>query len=189
MIYAPHLTSLPPIASDQRAPPSTLSSSYSAISTPAQTPGEELGSISPTTLAQSSDSWRGRLFDELYSQALALVDKPSMILPFTTPTGYLHIVRHLAPSLLYLSDDSTMSGHRGATVAQLKGWVGQIVVVVGDDAHGGLVDTETEDEAPHPASEAKWWQDGSLVGLGKGIDVVDAARVGDDWDRRLNSRQ
>lgn len=129
-----------------------------------------------------------RLFDALWTQSLALVDRPSMILPFTTPTGYIHILRHLAPPLVYLSDNETISGPKGDNVAQLKGWVGQTVVVVGDEGHGGLADTDTEDESARPAPRDKWWEGSDLVGLGKGVEVVDAGHVGDDWARRLGGR-
>lgn len=193
LIYAPHLTSFPTTTPLIRGPPSTLSSSYSAISTPAQTPGEELSSISPA-LAPTTPSTNppNRFFDALWTQALALVDKQSMILPFTSPSGYIHILRHLAPSLVYLSDTPTLSGNSGENVAQLKGWVGQTIVVVGDEGHGGLADTETEteDESTQHRRETKdgWWGNSDMVGLGKGVDIVDATRVGDDWERRLDTR-
>ena len=110
-----------------------------------------------------------------------------MILPFTTPTGYIHLLRHLAPSLVYVSDNHAISGPDGENVAQLKGWVGQTVIVVGDDDHGGLADTESEDEAAQSGEQHKWWESSNLVGLGKGIEVCDASHVGDDWGRRVGS--
>lgn len=130
-----------------------------------------------------------RLFDALWTQALALVDKQSMVLPFTTPTGYVHILRHLSPSLVYLSDNPAISGLKGDHVAQLRGWVGQTIVVVGDEGHGGLADTESEDENAPFGKRDSWWEGSDMVGLGKGVEVVDAGRVGDDWARRLGSRQ
>ncbi|KAJ9628902.1 hypothetical protein H2203_002807 [Taxawa tesnikishii (nom. ined.)] len=195
LIYAPHLTSLPSTNPSTRAPPSTLSSSYSAINTPLQTPGEELASISPRADASTSPSSpHSRLFDALCGQAQALVEKPSMILPFTTPTGFVHILRHLAPSLVYLADTPALSGNEGENVAQLRGWVGQTVLVVGDEGgHGGLVDTETETEDEglrrESTKERQWWEGSDMVGLGKGVEVVDAGRVGDDWGRRASSKE
>jgi len=188
LIYAPHLNSLPTQFSSPKDPPS-LSSSYSAINTPTQTPGEERASISPAMGPASSDNPPNRLFDALWTQSLALVDRPSMIMPFTTPTGYIHILRHLAPSLVYLSDSPTISGHKGDNVAQLQGWVGQTVVVVGDQGDGGLADTETEDEGDRPIQKDTWWEASDLVGLGKGVEVVDTGHVGDDWAKRLGGRQ
>lgn len=111
-----------------------------------------------------------------------------MILPFTTPSGYIHMLRHLAPSLVYLSDSPALSGPGGDNVKQLKGWVGQTIVVVGDDGHGGLADTETETEDEGERRSGKWWESSDMVGLGKGVDIVDATRVGDDWERRLDMR-
>lgn len=111
-----------------------------------------------------------------------------MILPFQTPTGHIHILRHLSPKYVYLSDTPSLSGPNGDTVAQLKGWVGQTILVVGDEGHGGLADTETETEDEGKSAvhgQRRWWEGSSMIGLGKDIEVVDADRVGDDWVRRL----
>ncbi|KXT03724.1 hypothetical protein AC579_8603 [Pseudocercospora musae] len=180
LIYAPNLKSLP----KPEQATSTLGSSYSAISTPAQTPGSELQSMSPRVEPSNPT------FDALYNQALSLVNHPTQIMPFTTPAGYVSMLKHLSPQLVYISD--TLSGHEGETVAQLKGWVGHTVLVVGDEGHGGLADTETETEDEsrrQKKSEKTWWERSSFVGLGKEVDVVDATRVADDWARRVNGRE
>ncbi|KAL1305570.1 hypothetical protein AAFC00_007176 [Neodothiora populina] len=210
LIYAPHLTSLPPTqqhpsspssSSSKHTPPS-LSSSYSAIAAPsdADDDDEEDDDNSPSTPKKKKQNpFLHQRFETLYTQASALVDQPYSILPFTTPTGHMHILRHLGPSLIYIPDSSSsesatnLCGENGSTVAQLKGWVGQIVVVVGDDdGHAGLVDTSSDDEDAHDktghgrkGSSSSWWVDSELVGLGKGVEVVDAALVGDDWVRRV----
>lgn len=126
-----------------------------------------------------------RAFDTLYQQALALVSHPSHILPFTTQTGFVQILRHLSPSLVYLSD--ALSGSEGSAVAQLKGWVGHTILVAGDEGHGGLADTETEDEGTR--EQRRWYERSSMVGLGKEVEVVDAVRVGEDWARRIGGRE
>ncbi|EGP86172.1 uncharacterized protein MYCGRDRAFT_45149 [Zymoseptoria tritici IPO323] len=167
LIYSPNLKSLPSL-------PSTLGdSSYSAISTPALTPGSE-GS-------PSSDH-----FDALYTQALSLVTHPTQIMPFTTPQGYISMLRHLAPQIVYVSD--VLAGKEGEIVSELKGWVGHTVLVVGDGGHGGLADTTDEDEGGQ-GKEQRWWERSAMVGLGKEMEVVDAARVGDDWGRRVRGRE
>lgn len=114
---------------------------------------------------------------------------PTQILPFTTHDGYVHLLRHLAPSLVYVSD--TLAGRNGESITQLKGWVGHTILVAGDDGHGGLADTETEteDEGKNTRKEEKWYERSPSVGLGKDIEVVDAARVGDDWERRVGGRE
>lgn len=106
-------------------------------------------------------------------------------MPFTTPTGFVQILKHLSPSLVYISD--TLSGQDGSAVAQLKGWVGHTILVAGDEGHGGLADTETEDEGTR--EERRWYERSAMVGLGKDVEVVDAVRVGEDWVRRVGGRE
>lgn len=130
-------------------------------------------------------------FDALYNQALSLVNHPTQIMPFTTQSGYVSMLKHLSPQLVYVSD--TLSGRDGEIVAQLKGWVGHTVLVVGDEGHGGLADTETETETEDATRRQKkadrsWWERSSFVGLGKEVDVVDATRVADDWAKRVNGK-
>lgn len=129
-------------------------------------------------------SSRSKMFDSLYREAQSMVDNDTMIMPFTTPTGHVHLLRHLAPEIVYLQD--ALSGRGGDTIVQISSWVGRIVLVVGDESgHGGLVDSE--DERGHPSHEAhdRWWQDDPRIGLGKGVEVVDGLRLGDDWRRRV----
>ena len=189
LIYAPGLKTLPALnyqpGTNTQQITSTVGSSYSQISTPAVTPGSELQSMSPRVDAADSPS---KQFDALYAQALAVVSSPTQIMPFTTPDGYIHILRHLAPNLVYVSD--VLSGDEGDNIAQLKGWVGHTILVAGDDGVGGLADTETEDERPDPdrrQQRRRWYDESSFVGRGKEVEVVDAVRVGDDWARRVTS--
>ena len=186
LIYSPGLKSLPPVDNQAGRAPSTTGS-FSQISTPAVTPGEELQSVSPRIDATEPNA---KQFELIYNQALSLVPNPTQILPFTTPEGYVYILRHLAPQLVYVSD--TLSGREGHSVAQLKGWVGHTILVAGDEGHGGLADTETETEderAGERKSKSRWYENSPLVGLGKDIEVVDAARIGDDWIRRVVGRE
>ncbi|KAI4735350.1 hypothetical protein E4T50_14136 [Aureobasidium sp. EXF-12298] len=173
LIYAPNLPSLPELPTSTSTS-TTLSSSYASVSYPASSPQP--------------------LFDSLWQKSLSLVDKPSQVMPFSTPTGYIHILRHLSPSLVYISDIPTLSGHDGEHVRQLKGWVGQTILVVGDDGAGGLLDTETETEdeesrrgKDREQTSDKWWETSDLVGLGKDVEVVDIGRLGEDWWRRVVS--
>ncbi|KAF2150732.1 hypothetical protein K461DRAFT_181454 [Myriangium duriaei CBS 260.36] len=124
----------------------------------------------------------------LQAQAAALLpNAPAQILPFATPTGYVHMLRHLAPSLAYVADTPALAGQGGETIASLRGWVGQTVVVVGDDGAGGLVDTETEteDEGRGKGKSVAWYEGSDIVGLGKGVEIVDVRRVADDWVHRV----
>ena len=96
-------------------------------------------------------------------RAQAIVDKDTMIMPFTTNTGYISMLRHLGPETVYLQ--ASLAGNGGDYVTQVKSWVDQIVLVVGDDSgHGGLADSEDE----HGTSADKWWLDDPRIGLGKG---------------------
>ena len=103
------------------------------------------------------------------------------------------ILRHLAPRMVYVSD--MLAREEGASIAQLKGWVGHTMLVVGDDGTGGLADTETETEdervgrGGHEEKRRRWYDESAFVGLGKEVEVVDAARVGEDWARRVVGKE
>jgi hypothetical protein len=141
--------------------------------------------------ARSSDNV---LWNTLHAQALRLVENPAMVMPFTTPTGHVHMLKHLGPDLVYIVD--ALSGHNGAHVEEIKRWVGQTIVVVGSGGTGlgGLVDTDDEGPVSKSKSEhavrheAKWWESADMVGLGKGVEIVDASRLEDDFERRVGGR-
>lgn len=84
-----------------------------------------------------------------------------------------------------------LAGQNGSSVKELKRWVGHTILVVGDDGTGGLADTETEDEGVrgNEGTGRRWYEESSFVGLGKEVEVVDAARLGDDWGRRVWGRE
>ncbi|CZR65979.1 uncharacterized protein PAC_15879 [Phialocephala subalpina] len=180
LIYAPGLKEHPLDAVAR--PPGSLSSSFSNIShQQAQTPGEE----SEKMLSSSSSS---PAFNAVYSEALSLVEKETMVLPFTTPTGHVHILRHLNPDIVYLQE--SLAGDNGDAITHLQTWLRQdIVLVVGaDGGHGGLADSESEAENVEKKSQ-QWWEREDRVSRGRGIVVVEGLRVGDDWARRIENRE
>ncbi|KAF5525556.1 hypothetical protein CGCA056_v002315 [Colletotrichum aenigma] len=180
LIYAPGLKETVGEPSSNRPPPS-LSSSFSNISHhQAQTPGDE-----PAKSPLMNASATSPAFNAVYSQALALVEKETMVLPFTTANGHTHILRHLQPEIVYLQE--SLAGENGQMVSSLQTWLRHdIVLVVGaDNGHGGLADSESEAEKP----EEKWWQRPDRVGRGRGVVVVDGMRVHDDWARRVQGRE
>ncbi|EQB47826.1 hypothetical protein CGLO_13002 [Colletotrichum gloeosporioides Cg-14] len=180
LIYAPGLKETAGEPSSNRPPPS-LSSSFSNISHhQAQTPGDE-SAKSPLMNASATSP----AFNAVYSQALALVEKETMVLPFTTANGHTHILRHLQPEIVYLQE--SLAGENGQMVSSLQTWLRHdIVLVVGaDNGHGGLADSESEAEKP----EEKWWQRPDRVGRGRGVVVVDGMRIHDDWARRVQGRE
>lgn len=122
-------------------------------------------------------------FNAVYSQALAIVDKETMILPFTTPNGHVHILRHLQPEVIYLQE--SMAGHNGSIITNLQTWLRHdVILVVGTEGgSGGLADSESE--AERTSKPEIWWQRPERVGRGRGIVVVDGMRVHDDWTRRV----
>lgn len=195
LIYSPSLKSRP----QSRAGTSSLGDSYSAISTPARTPGEELQNIDPRpdmvyTPALSARSSDNILWNTLHAQALRLVENPAMVMPFSTPTGFIHMLRHIGPELVYVVD--ALSGANGANIEDIKRWVGQTIVVVGGDGTGlgGLVDTDDESSGHNKGkstehSVSRWWESADMVGLGKGVEVVDASRLTDDYERRVGGRE
>ena len=179
MIYSPDLNQHPLAIEPDLGPGISLSSSYSNIAQEDVQNPQEDGPSGVATPFQSGS----RMFKALYGQAQALVEKPTMIMPFTTPGGYVHLLRHIAPEVVYVQ--ATLAGPQGDAVKHVAGWVGQVVLVVGDEGgHGGLVDSEDEHGAAG-ARETRWWQDDPKIGLGKGIEVVEGMRVGEDWRRRV----
>ncbi|KAL8767643.1 MAG: hypothetical protein Q9209_005902 [Squamulea sp. 1 TL-2023] len=179
LIYVPDLKQHP-LSGSQSQPSGSMTSSYSNIGAEEANEADK-----PLFLDESREKpSRSKMFDSLYREARSMVDDDTMVMPFTTPTGHIHLLRHLAPQIVYLQE--TLSGPGGDILSQISNWVGRIVLVVGDESgHGGLVDSE--DERGHPSHEARdrWWQDDSRIGLGKGVEVVDGLRLGDDWRRRV----
>lgn len=152
-----------------------MTSSYSNIGhEDAQSPGKT--SPDPDALNGSQK------FNTLYSQAQSLVENDTMIMPFTTPTGFIQLLRHLGPETVYIQ--ATLAGTDGQEIDHIRSWVGQIVLVVGDESgHGGLVDSEDEHGGE---SKDKWWLNDPRIGLGKGIEVVEGLRIQEDWRRRIS---
>lgn len=100
------------------------------------------------------------------------------------------MLRHLSPDLVYIVD--ALSGDNGSNVEELKRWVGQTIVVVGSDGTGlgGLVDTDDEGAgAKTEHGRSRWWESADMVGLGKGVEVVDAVRLMEDFERRAIGRE
>ncbi|OAR00785.1 hypothetical protein LLEC1_06166 [Akanthomyces lecanii] len=177
LIYAPDLKDNALENATSNRPPPSLSSSFSNIGhDQAQTPGEETKSPIAST--------ENAVFNAVYSQALALVDKETMILPFTTPNGHVHILRHLQPDVIYLQE--SLSGDNGSIITNMQTWLRHdIMLVVGaESGSGGLADSESE--AERTTKKQQWWQRPDRVGRGRGILVVDSMRVNDDWARRVN---
>lgn len=109
-----------------------------------------------------------------------------MVLPFTSSTGHVHILRHLNPEIVYLQE--SLAGDNGDVITHLQSWLRQdVVLVVGaDGGHGGLADSESE--AEHVEKKEQWWEREDRVGRGRGVVVVEGVRVGDDWARRVENR-
>ncbi|KIW40765.1 uncharacterized protein PV06_07939 [Exophiala oligosperma] len=190
LIYAPELKTHP---LSHRRPSQSMTSSFSNISqaeahTPAQTPGDFpsgtpddgiLAQVDPKPVEDGFSAYKA-----LRDQALTIVDRETMILPFTSSKGHKHILRSLAPELVYIQE--SLCGADGELVSELSGWVRQTVVVIGDEGgHGGLVDTD--DESVTHKHEI-WWQKEERTGLGKRVGVVESLKIGEDWQRRINDR-
>lgn len=150
---------------------------------------------------ETSSSSNPELYSALATQAASIVAHPAHILPFTTPTGHIHLLRHLAPNTVYIQESLCGAKDQGEKLKAIEEWVGQAVVVLGDDAAGaGLVDTETENETEDEIEKEKtkaekktqaswkWWMDEKRVGLGKGVEVVEGMNLSEDWMRRVGSR-
>ena len=184
MIYDPHLTTHPLAHPSTVAPPASLTSSYSIIA-PEDAPAATTSSSTPGALPSPAAA-PSPAFAKLYAQALPLVDDPTMVMPFATPTGHVHLLKHVSPDIAYVQ--ATLAGPDGDAVGHLAAWIPQVVLVVGDDSgHGGLVDSEDEVGVAGVGEGGKerWWVDDPRIGLGKGIEVVEGLRVGEDWRRRV----
>ena len=166
-----------------------MGSSFSNISqadahTPAHTPGEFpgdagiLANVDPNPIDETST-----LYKTLHNQATVLVERDTMIIPFTSSMGHKHILKSLTPEVVYIQE--SLCGRDGEIVADLSGWVKQTVVVIGDEGgHGGLVDTD--DEGAHAENRKDvWWTKEERTGLGKRVTVVESEKIVDDWRRRV----
>jgi hypothetical protein len=123
--------------------------------------------IEPQPIQEGFDSATPQ-FRTLYSQAQVLVDKDTMIMPFNTPAGHVHILRQLSPDVVYIQE--SLTGANAEVVKNISGWVRQIFVVV--------------DDVSNPDA---WWQSDE-ANLGKRLEVVDAQDAGEHWRRRISSR-
>ncbi|KAL4970275.1 uncharacterized protein BDV14DRAFT_41068 [Aspergillus stella-maris] len=184
LIYAPGLKHAP----SQGSPTHDLSitSSYSNIAPEEANPSVEgttadLSTLEPRQVGDPEGATP--FFNTLYTQAQAIVEKETMIMPFGTAGGFVHLVRHLSADTVYVQE--SLSGQDGSAVNHISGWVRQVVVVVGDEGgRGGLIDSD--DESQLVDQDEKWWRKEGVTGIGKRIDVVDVLRVGDDWRRRIS---
>ncbi|KAL4891620.1 hypothetical protein BDV59DRAFT_182154 [Aspergillus ambiguus] len=176
MIYAPDLKHAPNQGNGSH-PTLSVTSSYSNIA-----PEEAASDVDAPDSPRHASEPEGvtPLFKTLYTQAQAIVDKKNTIMPFNTASGFVHLVRHISPEIVYVQE--SLTGKEGDAVHHISRWVRQVVVVVGD--RGGLIDSE--DESALADSGEKWWQREGTTGIGKRIDVVDELRMGDDWRRRVS---
>jgi hypothetical protein len=127
-------------------------------------------------------------FDALYEEAQTLVEKKTMVLPFTSATGHVHMLRHLGPDVVYLQE--SMAGNNGEVITHLQTWLKQdVVLVVGaNGGHGGLADSDSEIGEATTAKQEHWWEREDRVGRGRGVIVVEGSHVGDDWARRVEGK-
>ncbi|KAL2755303.1 hypothetical protein ACRALDRAFT_1076996 [Sodiomyces alcalophilus JCM 7366] len=182
LVYAPGLKDNTLDATSNLPPPS-LSSSFSNIEhNQAQAQAEEEPKSPAVDASAGSPT-----FNAIHSQALALVEKETMVLPFTSPNGHAHILRHLKPDIVYLQE--SLAGEQGSIVTNMQTWLRHdVILVVGaESGDGGLADSESE--AEKSGAEEKWWQRPERVGRGRGVVVVDGMRVGDDWARRVQGKE
>lgn len=188
LIYAPQLTSYPLPTSVYNA-----NSAENALKPARSSTASSFSNIAASEAGADSETPQQDAYMSLQTSALRLVPHPTHILPFTTPTGHVHLLRHLSPSLVYMQED--LCGNDGENVKQIEGWVGQCIVVVGGEGLG--VDTETEAETDSEGKEVgksrrperrgqEWWKDESRVGLGR-TEVVESERFEEDWLKRVGA--
>lgn len=146
-------------------------------------------SVAATDLAyRATPASADPAYNAILAQGQALVEKDSMILTFTSPNGHAHILRQIQPEIIYLQE--SLAGDNGSVVTNLQSWLRHdVILVVGaESGHGGLADSESEAEKPGKEKEV-WWHREDRVGRGRGVVVVDGARVQDDWVRRIQGKE
>ena len=184
MIYAPGLKHAPKQGNSSQ-PDLSVASSYSNIAPEEAVASGELPEGESPSESRQVDEEEGStpMFKTRYTQAQALVEKENTIMPFSTATGFVHLLRHLSPEVVYVQE--SLTGEAGEHVKLFSGWVRDTVIVVGGEiGHGGLVDSD--DESALADKGEKWWQKEGVTGIGKRINVVDVHRIGDDWRRRVS---
>lgn len=91
-----------------------------------------------------------------------------MVMPFTTTNGFIHILRHLQPNLIYLEEH--LASRDGGSIPRLRTWFRyDIIIVVGI---GGR-------ENSNPLGG------GDIISQDKGVFVVDTPRIGNDFEQRF----
>lgn len=149
-----------------------------------QSPSRDNSALSRSTGNPLDDA--SPLYKSLHNQAIALVERETHILPFSSQQGHKHILRSIGPELVYIQE--SLCGRQGDIVAELKGWVRQIVVVIGDEhGTGGLVDSD--DEGDRKDRSGEWWRKEEVTGVGRGVTVVESVHVGEDWQRRVGGAE
>jgi hypothetical protein len=143
-----------------------------------------MGAVDPVPVSSNRSS-AASYYDLIHRQASRLVRDPVAIMPFASPTGYVHMLKHIEAETVYVVD--SLAGRGGENIAALQDWARKIVVVVGGEG-AGLVD-DTEEEGAQAERRRPWWEGSSLIGLGKRVEIVEAARVRDDFERRVGGKE
>lgn len=104
-----------------------------------------------------------------------------MVLPYTSFSGHLQILRHLHPDVVYLEE--SLSGTNGAFINNLQTWLRQDVVLVINDDISKMVN----DQAGKYKKNDYWWRINDRVGKERGVIVLEASRVSEDWAKRVES--
>lgn len=140
-------------------------------------------SSSPTKssgAAEDDESSVTSTYEAVNEQAQSLVSHETHVLPFTTPSGHVHILRHMTPSVVYVQE--SLCGHNGELVDMINGWVGQIMVVVDENSHDAGYITVGD---ANGIQREKWWMNERKVGRGRGVEVVEGHDIGQDWKKRI----
>jgi hypothetical protein len=144
-----------------------------------------MGAVDPVPVSSNRSS-AASFYDLIYRQASRLVRDPVAIMPFASPTGYVHMLKHIEAETVYVAD--SLAGRGGENVEALQDWARKIVVVVNEEG-AGLVD-DTEEEGAHAETRRRpWWEGSSLIGLGKRVEVVEAVNLRVDFARRVGGKE
>lgn len=103
---------------------------------------------------------------QIYGTALSLLEDDKLVMPFTKPTSYVHMMQYLQPDFIYIEKPLADSG----AIASLHKWFEDEIVVVRGDT---LYPTKSERKVS------------MINGVGRAVLTIHGRYFGEDWESRV----